>query len=137
MSATRIFITLLFLASTSSAFAETPGSLLNGYAAEAQKISPGFKPSAQRGQAFFIKDWGISQKMPSCATCHGKDLSGEGKHVITGKNIAPFSPKANPQRFSSTAKVEKWFRRNCSEVVGRECTAAEKADFIQYVSQGG
>ena len=137
MTAKGICITLLFLAGTSPVFAETPSSLISGYAADAAKATPGFKPSAQRGQAFFDKEWGVSQKMPNCAACHGKNLGADGKHVITGKRIAPFSPAANPERFTSSAKVEKWFKRNCSEVVGRECTPAEKADVIQFVSQGG
>ena len=137
MSTKKICLTLLLLASASAAFAETPASLVSGYAAEAAKTTPGFTPSAQRGQSFFTREWGVSQKMANCTTCHGKNLSIEGKHIITGKRIAPFASSANPERFTSLSKVEKWFKRNCTEVVGRECTAAEKADFIQFVTQGG
>lgn len=130
-------LALLLLASVNSVFADTPESLVTGYAAEAAKSTPGFAPSAKRGQEFFTREWGVSKKMPDCTACHGKNLSDDGKHVVTEKRIAPFSPKANPERFTSQAKVEKWFKRNCTEVVGRECTAAEKADFIQFVTQGG
>lgn len=137
MISRKTIITLLFLVSTNSVFAETPASLVSEYAAEAAKTSPGFSPSAKRGQNFFINEWGVSQKMSNCTTCHGKNLKADGKHVVTEKRIAPFSPAANPERFTSSAKVEKWFKRNCTEVVGRECTAAEKADFIQFVTQGG
>ena len=133
----KICIILLFLASASPAFAETPASLVSGYAVEAAKTTPGFTPSAKRGQEFFIREWGVSKKMANCTTCHGKNLSIDGKHIITDKRIAPLSPAANPERFTSLSKVEKWFKRNCTEVVGRECTAAEKADFIQFVTQGG
>ena len=42
---------------------------------------------------------------------------------------------ANAERFSDPAKVEKWFGRNCKEVVGRACTSAEKADFMTYLSE--
>lgn len=133
----KTFIALLLLVSANSTFAETPASLVSGYAAEAAKTSPGFMPSAKRGQSLFTNEWGVSQKMPNCTTCHGKNIKAEGKHVVTEKRIAPFSPAANPERFSSAAKVEKWFKRNCTEVVGRECTAAEKADFIQFITQGG
>ncbi|MBZ0131275.1 MAG: DUF1924 domain-containing protein [Rhodocyclaceae bacterium] len=35
-------------------------------------------------------------------------------------------PRAEAARFTDAAKIEKWFRRNCSEVVGHECTAAER-----------
>lgn len=136
MTARKICIALMALASVNPAFAETPGSLVFGYAAEAAKATPGFAPSAKRGQSFFTKEWGVSQKMPNCTVCHGKNLKVDGKHVITDKRIDPFSPAANQERFTSSAKVEKWFKRNCNEVVGRECTAAEKADFIQFVIQG-
>lgn len=136
MAIKKICITLLLLASANPVFADTPGSLVAGYAAEAAKTTPGFTPSAKRGQDFFVKEWGVSQKMSNCTACHGKNLKAEGKHVVTDKNIAPLSPAANPERFTSLAKVEKWFKRNCTEVIGRECTAAEKADFIQFVTQG-
>lgn len=128
--------TLLLLASANSVFADTPASLIAGYAAEAAKTTPGFAPSAKRGQEFFTKKWGVSQKMPDCTACHGKNINIDGKHVITGKHIAPFSPAVNPERFTKFAKIEKWFKRNCTEVVGRECSASEKADFIQFIAQG-
>ncbi|MBP9654300.1 MAG: DUF1924 domain-containing protein, partial [Rhodocyclaceae bacterium] len=57
-----------------------------------------------------------------------------GRHAVTGKAIKPLAPRAEAARFSDPAKVEKWFRRNCTEVVGRECSAAEKADFILFAS---
>ncbi len=136
MTAKKICIALLFLASANPVFAETPASLVSGYAAEAAKAKPGFTPSAQRGQAFFTKEWNVAQKMPNCTVCHGKNLKADGKHVVTDKRIDPLSPAVNKERFTSSKKVEKWFKRNCTEVVGRECTAAEKADFIQFVSQG-
>lgn len=137
MNTQKICIALLFLAATSSVFAaDTPASLVAGYAAKATKETPGFTPSSKRGHSFFIREWGVSHKMPNCTVCHGENLKADGKHVITDKRIAPFSPAVNPERFTSYAKVEKWFKRNCTEVVGRECTAAEKADFIQFVIQG-
>ena len=136
MAAKQICIALMILGSAKLAFAETPESIVSGYAAEAVKTTPGFSPSAKRGQNFFTTEWGVSQKMPNCTVCHSKNLKVGGKHVITDKHIAPLSPAANQERFTSAAKVEKWFKRNCKEVVGRECTAAEKADFIQFVIQG-
>jgi hypothetical protein len=45
----------------------------------------------------------------------------------------PLSPTANKQRFSDSANVEKWFKRNCQDVLERACTAQEKGDFIAYV----
>jgi hypothetical protein len=41
----------------------------------------------------------------------------------------------NPERFTDTAKVDKWFRRNCKDVASRECTAAEKADMLAWLLQ--
>lgn len=136
MTPGKICIALMVLAGANSAFAETPASMVSGYAAEAAKATPGFAPSAKRGQSFFTREWGVSRKMTNCTVCHGKNLKVDGRHVITGKRISPFAPAANQERFTSSAKVEKWFKRNCNEVAGRECTAAEKADFIQFVIQG-
>jgi hypothetical protein len=70
----------------------------------------------------------------SCATCHTKDLTRPGKHAKTGKAIEPLAPSVNPTRLTDQAKVEKWLRRNCRWTLGRECTAAEKADFIAYIA---
>ena len=136
MNVKILCIGMMLAAGTSSVFAETPASLVSGYAAEAAKTAPGFTPSVQRGQSFFLKEWGVSKKMPNCTVCHGKNIKVDGKHVVTDKRIDPFSPAVNPERFTNSKKVEKWFKRNCTEVVGRECTDAEKADFIQFVSQG-
>jgi hypothetical protein len=43
------------------------------------------------------------------------------------------APVANAERFTDAAKVEKWFKRNCSDVRKRACTANEKGDFIAYL----
>ncbi len=136
MTVKNCCITLLLIAGAGAAHAGTPGSLASGYAAEAARSVPGFTPSAERGQAFFSRRRDVSPTMSSCAACHSEQPTDEGRHVVTNKRIAPLSPVTNPDRFTSSAKVEKWFRRNCQEVVGRECVAAEKADFIQFVSKG-
>ena len=49
--------------------------------------------------------------------------------------LADGSVAANGERFADPAKVEKWFGRNCKEVVGRACTPGEKADFVAYMSE--
>jgi hypothetical protein len=36
-------------------------------------------------------------------------------------------------RYLDAAKVEKWYRRNCRSVLGRECTAIEKGDFLTFM----
>jgi cytochrome c peroxidase len=132
----RTLIAML-LAAALPAAAETPQQLVAGYAAQAASAQPGFAPSAERGRQFYQHRYAVTDKMPSCATCHTDKPSAQGTHAITGKSIAPLAPAANPERLTSSAKVEKWFRRNCTEVVGRECTPAEKADFLQFLANGG
>lgn len=86
---------------------------------------------ATRGQTFFNATHGGEW---SCASCHGKPPTTEGKHADTGKRIAPLAPAFNPKAFTETAKVDKWFRRNCKDVLSRECSAAEKADVLAYLN---
>ena len=33
----------------------------------------------------------------------------------------------------SIALIERWFKRNCKDVLGRECAAGEKADVLAYL----
>lgn len=113
-----------------------PGDILARYKAEAAQASAGFAPSATRGQALFQRNWGVSDSLPRCTTCHGDDLRRPGQHAITGKAIKPMLPAVETARLSDAAKTEKWFRRNCREVVGRECTPGEKADVVAYLMQG-
>lgn len=123
---------LLALLLAQAAQAETPQHFIAGYSAEAARAQPGFVADAARGKAFATRNWGVSDTLASCATCHTDTPRAAGRHAVTGKTIGPLAPSVNPERFSDAAKVEKWFRRNCKEVLGRACTAAEKADFIQF-----
>lgn len=108
-----------------AARAATPAEQLANYSALA-------KASGQpaRGQQFFTtqgpKDW-------SCSSCHGATPTQPGKHASTGKPIQPLAPAFNTERFVDPAKTEKWFRRNCNDVLGRECSAAEKADVLAWL----
>lgn len=120
------------LAVAASALGAEPAGLLAGYQAEARKIDATFAASAQRGAQFFGAKHGNEW---SCASCHGNPPTGQGKHATTGKAIAPLAPAANAERFADAAKVEKWFRRNCNDVLGRACTPAEKADVMAFVLQ--
>ena len=115
--------------------AETPQQIRQSYVAEASSQQAGFTPSAKRGDAFFRQRFAINDKMPSCTSCHTDNPMNAGQHAVTGKSIRPLAIAANAERFSDPAKVEKWFGRNCKEVVGRTCTPAEKADFITYLSE--
>jgi hypothetical protein len=83
-----------------------------------------------RGQQLFTNRHGREW---SCATCHGAVPTQPGKHASTGKAIAPLAPAFNPERFADAAKTEKWFRRNCNDVMGRECSPGEKADVISWL----
>ena len=49
----------------------------------------------------------------------------------------PLAPFANPERFTRPEKVAKWFKRNCRDVLARECTAQEKGDVLAFVMTGG
>lgn len=111
--------------SASAALAATPAELLAGYSAEA-----GVRAEPARGQAFFTQRHGQEW---ACASCHTANPTQAGKHIVTGKSIAPMAPAVNAQRFTDLAKTEKWFRRNCKDVVGRECQANEKADILAWL----
>jgi cytochrome c553 len=124
------------VALSASAWAETPGQFLATYSAEAGKIQPGFSANGARGRAFATKNWGVSEKLTSCVACHTENPRASGRHAVTGKAIEALAPAVNGERFTDPAKVEKWFKRNCKEVVGRACTPAEKADFIQFALGG-
>jgi cytochrome c peroxidase len=99
--------------------------------AQARAANPAFRGfSAQQGERFFKDthggDW-------SCASCHTANPLAPGKHAKTGKPLAPLAPGANPERFTQAATVDKWFRRNCNDVLGRACTAQEQGDVLQYL----
>jgi cytochrome c peroxidase len=108
-------------------------AILDHYAQEAQTSGDpvsGF--SADRGKAFFLASRG-SGDTPSCSTCHTTDPTNLGRTRV-GKEIKPMAVSANPDRFTDPAKVEKWFRRNCNTVLGRECTPTEKGDFVAFMT---
>jgi hypothetical protein len=115
---------------TQSAFAETPGEILAAMQKEAAG-TPGFQGfSSPRGESFFKtkhgNDW-------SCTSCHTDNPAVPGKHDRTGKTIKPLAPSANAERFTSQKKVDKWFKRNCKDVLGRVCTVQEKGDVLAYL----
>ncbi len=93
----------------------------------AQAGAPG---QAERGRAFFTTRQGGEW---SCASCHGTPPTATGKHASTGKAIDALAPAFNPTAFTRSARIDKWFRRNCNDVLKRECSAAEKADVLAYL----
>ena len=127
---------IALLSASAAAAPATPQQMIDGYAAEAARQSSGFQPSAKRGAEFYARRFAVSDKMPACTACHTVSPVQPGRHVVTGKAIKPLAPRAEAARFTDPAKTEKWFRRNCTEVLGRECSAAEKADFILFLAEG-
>ena len=121
----RWLLAALAGAGCSLAMATTPTEQMNAYAALA-----GVAPQAARGQEFFTSKHGHEW---SCSSCHTAHPTAEGKHASTGKVIAPMAPAFHAERFTDAAKTEKWFRRNCNDVLGRECTPGEKADFLAWL----
>ena len=108
-----------------------PRELMAGYEAAARQATPAFAGfSAARGARFFQEAHGGEW---SCATCHGATPTASGRHARTGKTITPLAPTVNPERFTDAATTEKWFRRNCNDVLGRECTPQEKGDVLTWL----
>lgn len=101
------------------------------YQAGLAAANPGLTPfSASRGGAFYRSahggDW-------SCATCHTDNPAASGNHAVTRKVVQPLAPAANPERFTSADKIEKWFKRNCNDVLKRACTPQEKGDLVAWL----
>ncbi len=121
---------LLALFGLPLAHADTVDELLKGYQAQG---AGNF--SAEKGQAMWTQKFNPpgSEQARSCALCHGENLKLTGKHAKTGKPIEPLAPSANPKRLTNAAEVEKWFKRNCTWTMGRECSPQEKGDFLSYL----
>ena len=125
----KLLLTVVTLAIALPLIAEA-NPIQDSYRAAAKQENAGFKDfSATRGQAFYSAKSGDL----ACASCHGDSPKSAGKHAKTGKDIQPMAPAANAQRFTDAAKVEKWFGRNCKDVLNRACSAQEKGDFIAYM----
>ena len=117
---------LLLAAAPAGAADTTPAQQLERFQAAAG--APG---QAERGRVFFTSRHGGEW---SCASCHHAPPTRPGQHAGTGKALAPLAPAFNPRAFTDTAKVDKWFRRNCKDVLQRECSAGEKADVMAYLT---
>jgi len=126
----RLGIIFSFILAMNSVLAETPETVLAALKSEAAATAGFAGFSAARGEAFFKAkhggDW-------SCASCHTDNPANQGKHAKTDKVIKPLAPSANSERFTEMAKVEKWFKRNCNDVLDRVCTAQEKGDVLTYL----
>ena len=130
LNTSGIALMLVTVLAAPSASAETPTQVLTSIQQEAAS-TPGFQEfSAARGENFFKSRHGSDW---SCSSCHTDNPALAGKHAKTGKVIQPLAPSANAERFTNPKKVEKWFKRNCNDVLGRVCTAQEKGDVLAYL----
>ncbi|MFZ5502194.1 MAG: DUF1924 domain-containing protein [Pseudomonadota bacterium] len=116
---------------TAPAWAQTPNDVLATFKGKAAVEAPGFNGfSAERGEKFFKvkhgQDW-------SCVSCHTDNPAVQGKHAKTGKPIDALAPSGNAERFTDLKKTEKWFKRNCKDVLDRVCTSQEKGDVLAYL----
>jgi hypothetical protein len=111
--------------------AASANTVLDGYKAQAKQENAAFKDfSAAAGQTLYTT---VGPNQLSCASCHTDSPKNVGKHAKTNKTIEPMAPSANPKRLTDAANVEKWFRRNCNDALGRACTTQEKGDFLTYL----
>lgn len=118
---------MLLLTVALPSFAATPNELLAEYTAKA-----GAPAVPERGEKLFTTNFGKDLGF-SCSSCHGAVPVTAGKDLVAEKTIAPLAPAANAKRFTDRARVEFMFKMNCKDVVGRECTAGEKADLISWL----
>ena len=105
--------------------------ILDGYKTQAKQENAAFKDfSVAAGQKLYTS---VGPNQLSCSSCHTDSPKNAGKHAKTNKVIEPMAPSANPKRFTDLAQVEKWFKRNCNDALGRVCTTQEKGDFMSYI----
>lgn len=116
---------LLNWSSTANAADTSPAKQLQYWSDKA-----GASGNSEKGKAFFTSTHG---KEWSCSSCHGAPPTNQGKHATTNKPINPLAPSVNPDAFTDQAKSDKWFRRNCNDVLSRECQPQEKADILAYL----
>lgn len=121
----------LLLGVASTALADTPANILAKYEKQA-----GAKGNPERGKTLFNQDF--KQVLGwSCSSCHTPDPTQRGTDQLKEKPLAPLAPAANPKRITDPEKVENAFTLNCVDVVGRKCTAQEKADVLAWLISAG
>ncbi|HVI50445.1 MAG TPA: DUF1924 domain-containing protein [Candidatus Sulfotelmatobacter sp.] len=134
----RLFPAAMLCLAAMPALAGDPArdALLADYAVQAKQADasfPGF--SADRGKLLYTtRHADAKPETSSCSSCHGDDPAKAGQNAKTGKVIEPMAVSANPKRFTSKDDVEKWFGRNCKEVLGHDCSALEKGDYITFLA---
>jgi len=108
--------------------------ILRSLDSAARAADPAFAGfSAARGQALHTQTFaGGKPDTPACTSCHGATPRSSGR-TPAGKAVEPMALSLSPTRYSDAAKVDKWFTRNCRDVLGRECTAREKGDWLSFM----
>lgn len=105
--------------------AERIGTQLQRY--QAQGAGPF---TAAAGQKLWLQD----MDGRSCASCHTAKVTDMGMHQNTRKPIDPMAPSITEDRLTDSAKIEKWFSRNCNWTFKRDCTPQEKGDALLWLS---
>ncbi len=127
---TAVAVTLMTISFGATAQADNRTDIINHFMA--QDTGPA---NPANGAKLYTEVFNTGKPdTPSCTTCHGKTPQ-QGGQTRTGKAIAPMAVSLTPDRFTDLKKVNKWFGRNCKSVIGRECSAQEKVDFLSYLSQ--
>ena len=109
------------------ALAASPAELLASYSAQVRVPA-----SPERGEKLCNTNFGRPLGL-SCASCHGDVPTKYGRDDVIGKATNALAPAFNPARFTDKSKVDCAFQMNCRDVVGRECTAAEKAGVLSWL----
>lgn len=131
-----VLATLLGLAAFSAqADVTNAEKLAQKYSSIAKSVNADYKgPSAADGKYFYNRQIKLANgKETSCASCHTANPADAGKNIVTGKAIKPLSPTVNKKRFTDIDKVEEQFTQHCNDIIGSDCAAKEKADYIVYV----
>ncbi len=128
---TNLFIASLIFLVGLPGFAE---DVLSAYKKEMTQTRSGFSGfSADEGKKlYYLERTNSKGRRVSCTLCHTHDPKSSGK-TRAGKVIEPLAPSVNPSRFTDSKQVEKWFLRNCRDVLDRVCTLEEKGNFITYL----
>jgi cytochrome c553 len=131
---TTLLLTCFALAISEASVAGPREDQLATHANAAKTANPAFTSfSADRGKILHSQAFaGGKADTPACTSCHGKDTRAAGR-TTAGKLIEPMALSASPARYTDPAKVEKWFKRNCNEVLGRDCSAQEKGDWLSFM----
>ncbi len=108
--------------------------ILRSLDSAARAADPAFTGfSAARGQTLHTQAFaGGKADTPACTSCHGATPRSSGR-TPAGKAVEPMALSLSPSRYSDAAKVDKWFTRNCRDVLGRECTPREKGDWLSFM----